>query len=102
MLEAVRLKAIEANPKVEKEQMAINGFFNNLDGLPCDPEEAFGEIPDFKRAIRLADVLLATRVAERMFLNGELIDVLRAWDLRQDDLDLQSDETVEFTYGLIK
>jgi hypothetical protein len=80
-LKAVKNACIAANPQIDK-------------------DEARGII--FGRPIRLADVLLAmTRV-----LNGEeaqrpVLELIDDWNLRADDLEKQSEETINFLYDLL-
>jgi hypothetical protein len=56
------------------------------------------------RPIRLADVLLAIEPirTRRGLLNAAAEGVVKAWDLRKDDLTEQSDETIRFIHGLLK
>lgn len=66
-------------------------------------------------AIRLADMLLAVGDAwrkdldvamqslprYRAALNRNIVEVIKRWHLRADDLTQQSDETIEFLAGLL-
>lgn len=57
------------------------------------------------RPIRFADVLLALGL-ENFHNNDDIPELIygyrHSWDLRQDDLSLQSPKTIEFLYELLK
>lgn len=89
-----------------------DGYPKNADGLPKDEVTVIG------RPIRLADVLLAVGEAARevsYFVDsdgnfhewfapkGRLdLRTIAHWNLREDDLSKQSEETIEFLASLLK
>lgn len=106
-LAAIRQKCIEANPNITKEGVAVT-FTGNV---ATDAKLV-------SRPIRLADVLLAIEAEHKFNSNPEpaiaaKIDLVtnvyrqgvllheRYWNLRADDLEQQSDETIAFLHSLL-
>lgn len=89
----IRAKCIEANPEIEE-----------LVGGDGDPFGNGGPIIQ-DRPIRLTDVLLAIRQNERYddIQVAKLVGIvgLPLWNLRADDLTLQSDECITFLADLL-
>lgn len=89
MLEKIRAKVIEANPE---------GFKPH----PCvryeDPK--YGCEIEI-RPVRLADVLLATSESNRVF-DITALEIVRLWNLRTDDLEKQSEETLSFIGNVLE
>jgi len=56
--ESVRAKVIAACSDYVNEEKKFKEFMSGINSLPCDAEEAFGEIPDGP-ALRLSHVLRA-------------------------------------------
>ena len=107
-LTLIREKCIAANPE-------IKGVFCEGCGIPwkdakstcpryvsdpCYPS------PERERPIRLADVLLAIETAAKKRVDeneGEMAHVsVHLWNLRADDLQQQSEETINFLHELLK
>jgi hypothetical protein len=87
----IRAACTKANPDIEEEFGCSCGS--------CDYETRV-------RPIRLADVLLAVENGRSAEMTEEKIRILRyiasIWNLRTDDLEQQSDETVEFISSLLE
>ena len=108
-LESVRQKCIEVNPRISE-----RGHTHDPIGFPCEDD------------IRLADVLLACEAVKPEYLCIDSRGVLYhdylfeppqavpnpqkrqrrsrvhgVWNLRQDDLELQSPETISFLHSLL-
>lgn len=111
----IRAKCIASNPQIKKEQERLDNFFAQLDHLPCDAEEAFGELPSQDRPIRLSDVLNAIMHAEPVVCiasnerfelfdkaKNEWVQQFKTWYLANDDLNEQSEETISFLYDVLK
>lgn len=108
-IEQIRAKCIETNPEIRKRPCVLSFNGRKEIGVPDNngPE------------IRLADVLLAIHAkfptTERFYgidTEGEFgqfsdtegmvaMEPLVYWDLRNDDLEKQSPETIEFLYNLL-
>lgn len=111
MYKAVREKVVEAVPSITKEQKLFDGFSDALQSLPCDPEEAFGELPNLSRPIRLADVLHTMREKDiGIFVTGVFLQDTNladmqptgvSWSLTLDDLSQQSPETIKFLFDVL-
>ena len=85
--------------------VALRGL--NEDELPELIAWAHGEQHNIGacRPIRLADVLLAMREVKRYSLTVLTLLTIadnRRWNLRADDLEHQSDETISFIHSLLK
>lgn len=124
-ISAIREECARVNLDIEKEQKTAEAFGDALDSLPCDADEAFGEIPELGRPIRLADVLLAIKQMD-IDMEKKIEDVsgrggaacanLRAtlltfasmtdirkefWNFRADDLTLQESATIDFIHSVL-
>ena len=107
-IEKIREKYIEANPEIEKEKEIDNVNINNPEGDPMEDFSAY----KYDRPIRLADVLLAISVKDPKIHygitdDGQFINIFDDssfpwWDLKNDNLESQSKETIDFIHELLK
>lgn len=101
-LQLIREKCIAANPKIET--------INDCSCRFCSKDN-HQTIKLFGRPLRLADVLLVIQIKnneqykdERALYatRGDVHLVVTFWDLHNDDLEQQSEETINFLYELLK
>lgn len=114
-LEAIRKACVAANPSITIEQTALERVSEICFELTLGEEDGLSTMPDTNRPIRLADVLLALNQKSETHwywsvnTTGAWFDgrqsvthILCEWDLRNDDLSKQSEETVDFIHGLLE
>lgn len=122
-IEAIRAKCIEANPEiVERDALWCpkHGFLSG-EAAVDHRRNCAEQIEDRRefRPIRLSDVLLAMKQKESLHGNariklhidgtfwlldgkiGTRVDAEAQWNLRTDDLEAQSDETIAFISSLL-
>lgn len=108
-LEAVRAACIKANPSILCKDCEGVGYYVIPTMPDGEPEQQQCNCQE--REIRLADVLLAVKGSEvysALFpLDGYLWSemdsgkTVKFWNLRTDDLEQQSDETIAFIHSLL-
>lgn len=106
----IREACVKANPAIESQAdsaIDIIDPYCNMDGVETDEffEKQFN-------VVRLADVLLVLNQANFVYAgSGEFanhgwkaksIPTGIFWNLKNDDLELQSDETITFIHNLLK
>jgi len=110
-LSAIRAKIVEANPEIDSQKGEHTFYLRRFcDGCNCQKFEAkaLEKCPYLRcREIRLADVLLASpdveiRLSKPIVLFVDYDKHTDAqWNLRQDSLDSQSPETIDFLFSLL-
>ena len=120
-LEKIRQAVIKANPEIVELKFGCEVEFNDssrevIIGISLENIEVervqtrthyqigVSNITEIiGRPIRLADVLLAIGKNDPMGRNGiqDYMDILIKWKLKDDNLDNQSKECIEFIHGLL-
>jgi hypothetical protein len=102
-LSFIREKCIVANPEIGNDYSvaAIGGRLRNTSERVWNAKAVQG------RPIRLADVLLAINATLRkergtISLDENSVKLILFWNLRADDLEKQSEETISFLAELLK
>lgn len=109
-LQFIREKCIEANPSI-KDSYTVTEIYG-ASGTNAIGEKLYRAKIKNGREIRLADVLwtikskdvkldMDSRVESYLFITNKE-GYTRIWNLKQDNLELQSEECIEFIYNLLK